>query len=150
VIALAMAAERAEQPPALKFPRLALSGNPGYGPFMAQCFCGCGRKVGLFPAGVRSANGVGQRVSDALDGIEQDVRPYLTGAEQDNAFVMHVDKQVREGEEFEAQCCEVVHGGIEFADVMWPVVRQWVRDAQGMVGFARQSPARQQRIMDRS
>jgi hypothetical protein len=37
---------------------------------MAECYCGCGRTVGLFPMAKRSANNVGMKVRECLDELQ--------------------------------------------------------------------------------
>lgn len=124
---------------------------------MANCFCGCGRKVGTFEVQTKSANKVGRSVVDAREQMEHDVLPPLErrfrNPQPDHdsvaAALAMADDLVAAGRQHEQTCRAVVHREEAFAAVAWPEIRAWVRKAQGMAGMFRLSPEEQQRIIDR-
>ena len=119
---------------------------------MAECFCGCHRKVGATKMALKSANSVGRQAADTADGLRATVEPLLAEnphnatAEQAAGMRNLYERHRRECEDAAATCRDVVHGDLAFGEVDWPTVRKKVKDAGGMLSFLRLSPAQQQRI----
>jgi hypothetical protein len=120
---------------------------------MAECFCGCGQKVGFFPMSRRSANGVGGKVRHTVERLSTETLPMmeerasqLAPGEGEEGLNM-ARKLISEGEQHEKECRAVVHGEKEFGAVHWPSVRGWVRNGDGMASFLGSSPEQQARII---
>jgi hypothetical protein len=110
---------------------------------MAECYCGCGRKLGAFATGRKSANKMGRTITETLVAIGQHVAPEDPKAE---ALAERIRATVQHGHWFEQDCRKVVHDEMSFGDAPWPGIREWIREAQGMVSFFRLSPEQQRRI----
>lgn len=114
---------------------------------MAECFCGCGRKVSF---GKRMANKAGRQVESGLAVLEGKIAPRFEPARERgerDAFMDRVDAQLGAGHEFREQFRAMVHGDAPTTGI--PGFSEWFRDVDGMAAFFRLSPERQQRIIDR-
>lgn len=106
---------------------------------MADCFCGCHRKIGATKMSLKSANGVGRQAADTADGLRETVEPLLVEnphnatAEQVAGMRDTYERHRRECEDAASTCRDVVHGDRAFSEVDWPVVRKKVKDASGML-----------------
>ena len=124
---------------------------------MAECFCGCGVKVGALQMQRKSANRMGATVADSVGQLERDVLPAmderardLDDPEMGQPGLAMADDLLAAGKHHEATCRAVVHEEEAFAHVGWSRMRAWVRQAQGMAAMFRLPPERQQQIIDRS
>jgi hypothetical protein len=117
---------------------------------MAECYCGCGRKLGALASGRKSANKVGRLVREAFMAVGQEVVPRVEASDElsNGPFGERVRATLAEGLRADEACRDVVHEQREFAAVDWGAIRAWVRDAQGMVSFIRLSPEQQRRIAE--
>lgn len=122
---------------------------------MAQCFCGCGERVGGFQMQRKSANKMGGTVTDTLEQMQRDVlrvmeerAEHLAPGEGEKGLAM-ARERIAAGKRYSRTCRAVVHEEQAFADADWPEMRAWVRDAQGMAAMFRLPPEQQQRIIDR-
>jgi hypothetical protein len=119
---------------------------------MAECYCGCGRKLGALASHRKSANKLGGLVTEALNAIDNEVRPKLDGLGPKLRAMQaeRVDQTVKEGGWFEQDCRRVVHEEMKFGDAPWPAIREWIRDAQGLVSWFRLPPEAQRAIIQQS
>lgn len=109
---------------------------------MAECFCGCGGKVGGFMNARKSANGIGQMSQQLVEQIHE--LPASKGANE--AAIDFVGKRLAAVEAAVIVCREVVHEERDFGAVNWPSIRAQVKDVQGMVGYMNLSPEQRSRI----
>lgn len=108
---------------------------------MAECFCGCGRKVGGLMNSRKSANGVGRTSREAASELEA-LRPALIERSEQigrdpEGIIGMLDDHLRGCEAAEQICREVVHEERDFKSVDWSSVRTDVRNARGMNGYLR-------------
>ena len=108
---------------------------------MTRCFCGCGRKVGVFQLERKSANKVGREVNRA----NQELR--RGGFPPANA-VATIEDLLAAGEQHEQACSMVVHEEESFALVDWSEIRAWVRNADDMASTLHLTLGQNERIID--
>ena len=117
---------------------------------MAECFCGCGRKVGGLIGSRKSANGVGRKARDTAEQLEA-LRPTLVqrGAEAGSStskITALLDKHLEGCHSAEETCRDVVHEERSFKEVDWPSVRNLVKQGEGMAAFFSLPPEQQRAI----
>jgi hypothetical protein len=81
---------------------------------MATCFCGCGRKIGRFPLFMRSANNVGQSVSERLGWAKA-----VIGDRLDLGWVA-------EGDDHVLKISEALHGNMHPRDIQESAISHWL------------------------
>lgn len=112
---------------------------------MADCFCGCGRKVKF---GKRVANKAGQQTEQGLAVLEGELAPRFQEArerDEPSAIVEYIDGHIASVGDFREQFRAMVHGEAPVSGL--PGFRKWFRDVDGMRSFLSLSPEQQQRIM---
>lgn len=124
---------------------------------MANCFCGCGSKIGLTPRDRRQANRTGEKIEHMLDEMKRDVEPWLDdGAAEIDALNTLPDakssKQVYDALLAEVQghrsaCLQVVHDAPFHSESDWHATNDWLERAEGLLSFAQLAPDSQKKLM---
>jgi hypothetical protein len=113
---------------------------------VAECFCGCGRKVKF---GKRAANKAGQQAERGLGVLDALAAPHFAGAREDEQaepLMDRLDGQIAAGREYRERFRAMVHEEEPVSGL--PGFTEWYRDVDGMRAFLSLSPEQQQRIID--
>jgi hypothetical protein len=107
---------------------------------MADCFCGCGRKVGLTTRGM---NKQGRRTVELLDKLRaareklEREGPAVEGGDS-GPLIARLGEMIEEGEEYEGFWTYAVHGGeLPPPSEVRPFKRAWVEWGKRGMRFTR-------------